>query len=47
VYELVNADFDPGTHSVVMNTAALPPGMYFYRFAAGDNIVQRKMVVVR
>jgi hypothetical protein len=47
VYELVNADYTSGTYSVVMNTATMPPGMYFYRFTAGDKVVQKKMVVVR
>jgi hypothetical protein len=47
IQQVTDNDYDPGTHSVVMNTSALSPGMYFYRFTAGDKVVQRKMLVMK
>ena len=47
ILDIVDAEYAAGAHSVFMNTSALPPGVYFYRFTAGERVVQRKMVVVR
>jgi hypothetical protein len=42
---LVDSEIDAGTHSVALNAAALPSGMYFYRLAAGGSVLTRKMIM--
>jgi len=44
---LTNADYNRGVHSVVLQSAHLPSGLYFYRFSTDGGIIQRKMILVR
>lgn len=47
VAEVANGVYDRGVHSEVFEAGTLPSGMYFYRFTAGDEVVQRRMLLVR
>ena len=42
---LVNGIYPAGTHSVTMNSSALPAGIYFYKMTAGEYSSTRKMIV--
>ena len=44
---LVNETMAVGDYSVVFNAAELTSGVYFYRLSAAENIVTRKMLLVR
>ncbi|MDT8325625.1 MAG: T9SS type A sorting domain-containing protein [Bacteroidota bacterium] len=44
---LTNAEYDRGVHSVVLQSAHLPSGLYFYRFMSDEGVIQRKMMLVR
>ena len=44
---LTDADCTRGVHSVVLQSAHLPSGLYFYRFMSDEGVIQRKMMLVR
>jgi hypothetical protein len=44
---LTNGEYNRGVHSVVLQSAHLPSGLYFYRFSTDEGIIHRKMMLVR
>jgi hypothetical protein len=44
---LVNQELPAGQHQTRLNVASYPAGVYFYRLAAGNQTVTRKMVSLR
>lgn len=44
---LVDQVMASGWHEAILDTSFLAPGMYFYRLTAGDQVVVRRMMVVR
>ncbi len=47
VATLVNGQQTGGEHSVTLNAASLPSGVYFYRLQAGTSTVVRKMLLMK
>ncbi len=44
---LVNAQQRPGHHEVAFDGSKLSSGVYFYRLAAGSNVITRKMILMK
>ncbi|MCX6273436.1 MAG: M1 family aminopeptidase [Bacteroidetes bacterium] len=47
IREVLKADQSAGTHHVMLNTAGLEPGMFFYQLQAGKTTLTRRMVITR
>lgn len=47
VASLVNKRKDPGEYTLSFNAEGLPSGVYLYRLQAGNQVVTRKMMVIR
>lgn len=47
VATLVNQRQDAGMHSVTFNGPGLSSGVYFYRLAAGNNVITKKMILMK
>jgi len=45
VYEIKNAEYPAGQNQITFNAEGLKPGIYFYRFKAGDYVEVKKMVI--
>jgi hypothetical protein len=44
---LAERTFSGGVHTVFVNAAELPSGVYFYRFTGGEEVHVRKMMIFR
>jgi hypothetical protein len=44
---LVNSTLNAGHHNVVFDGSSLPSGLYFYRLTAGENTMQKKMLLLK
>ena len=48
VYEVLNNQFyGPGQHSININAAQLPSGLYFYQLQSSKNILTKKMLLLK
>jgi len=45
VYEIKNTEYPAGQNQITFNAEGLKPGIYFYRFKAGDYVEVKKMVI--
>lgn len=43
---LVNGEMDAGSHTVPLNTASLPKGIYVYRLEVENQVMHKKMVII-
>jgi len=44
---LVNESLSPGTYEVTWDASNFPSGVYYYRMQYGDNLLTRKMILVK
>jgi hypothetical protein len=44
---LVNEEKSPGEYEVEFNAKGLASGIYFYRLIAGENIISKKMILIK
>jgi hypothetical protein len=47
VSELVNSNFEAGNYTVDFNASQLSSGMYIYTLSAGDNLITKKMTLIK
>ncbi|MCK9280209.1 MAG: T9SS type A sorting domain-containing protein [Melioribacteraceae bacterium] len=47
VSELVNSDFEAGNYTVDFNASQLSSGMYIYTLSAGNNLITKKMTLIK
>jgi hypothetical protein len=47
VQMLVNKPMDPGNHTVTLDGASLPSGVYFYTLSSGGRTDTRKMLLLK
>lgn len=47
IKEIANKTFVSGNNSIIFDTAALAPGIYFYQLTAGKFKQARKMIIAR
>lgn len=47
VYELVNANQNAGSYSVMFNASNLSSGIYYYKLSAGEFVETKKMLLVK
>ncbi|MCK4661300.1 MAG: T9SS type A sorting domain-containing protein [Bacteroidales bacterium] len=46
IHTLINQNKEPGTYLVKWNASNVPSGIYFYRLRVGNNVVERKCVII-
>jgi len=44
---LVDGNMDAGTHNVVWDGSRLASGIYFYRMQAGNQVLTKKMLMIK
>ncbi|KUO59761.1 hypothetical protein APF79_08535 [bacterium BRH_c32] len=47
VSELINSNFEAGNYTVDFNASQLSSGMYIYTLSAGDNLITKKMTLIK
>ena len=45
--QLVNQEMIPGSYSVTWNTSHVSSGLYFYKLAAGNQTITKKMLLLK
>jgi hypothetical protein len=45
--QLVNQEMIPGSYSVTWNTSDVSSGLYFYKLAAGNQTITKKMLLLK
>ena len=47
VLELLNENYSPGEYEVKLNAEGLSSGVYVYRLVSGENVLSRKMALIK
>jgi hypothetical protein len=47
ISHLFDGYIEPGTHEQLWNASGYPSGIYFYRLTIGENVLQKKMILLQ